>query len=83
MSIYLWGGVVKTVESTGDTGLKNRFLSKGENSSLKPIDTPNEICFFLNLIICSNLLYNLEILLMCKKVILNNKQGFISLNSDF
>lgn len=46
MSIYLWGGVVKTVESTGDTGLKTRFLSKGENSSLKPIDTPNEICFF-------------------------------------
>lgn len=43
MSIYLWGGVVKMVESTVDTDLKNRFLSKGENSSLSLVDTPKEI----------------------------------------
>lgn len=43
MTIYLWTGVVKIVESTADTDLKNRFLSKGENSSLKPIEIQNEI----------------------------------------
>lgn len=46
MGIYLWGGVVKMVESTGDTSLKTRFLSKGENSSLKPIDTQVKFDFF-------------------------------------
>lgn len=43
LCMYLWSAVVKMVDSTVHVDLRNRFLSKAENSFLKPIGTHNEI----------------------------------------